>query len=104
MGWRGESRAIKEAQRREERIVYDKCPLCNVRGAHINCYSAKYDRFVMICNTCAQEWLHKPGICYIDGLTVGDQIIKFLYYDNAPAPNYGSNEVEIQQFLPLPYD
>jgi hypothetical protein len=94
MSWNGESRAIKEALRREHRIEHDICPLCKTNNAHVHCASKKYDRVMIICNDCAQIWIKK----YLGTDSIpADKIYELLYFDNTQITNYRSNEVEKQQ-------
>ena len=94
MSWNGESRAIKEALRQETRVERELCELCKTGKGVIRASSHKYNRVIMICQKCADEWLRKD-IPHGEDYSVSDQIYEYLYCDKPQNGNYRTAQISL---------
>lgn len=93
MSWSGESRAIKEALKKEEKINKELCKSCGKKRGVVRCASVTYKSVIMLCYGCAIDLLSTYPNDEKNGLTPADRIYELLCFDNTPTPNLRSKEV-----------
>ena len=98
MSWAGESRAIREALSKETRVTHEACKLCKTGKGLVRAHSHKYNRVIVICQKCADEWLNKP-ISHSEEYSVSDQIYEFLYCDKPHIGDYRTAKISPQLII-----